>query len=253
MEISGPTHFVDQHCRSVRGLVRSHVIAKQLSQHLPPPPAMIVDVGGGASTQSIPLAAAGYELMIVDSSPAMLAKAAHALSKQPESVAKRVRLIESDGELAIESLGTERFGAVLCHGVLPYVEEPGPMVESLSTLCAPGGVVSIVAKNRSTLAVQPALESRWTDALSAFEASHQMNRLGFETRADEIDDLVALLARSGVTLVNWYGVRLFSDGWTPMDENYGNIDDLLALELEAVRRDPYRQLSRLFHLIEQKR
>ena len=75
-----------------------------------------------------------------------------------------------------------------------------------------------------------------------------------------------MLAESGVELVTWYGVRLFTEGWTePRDgrsdsgrdldavpagiETGGTLDDVFAVEFEASRRDPYRQLSRLFHLI----
>ncbi len=53
-----------------------------------------------------------------------------------------------------------------------------------------------------------------------------------------------------------YGVRLFTDGWVsaydeadqPGPAGAGQ-DAVLAVELEASRRDPYRQLSRLFHLV----
>src|SRR5213592_3783841 len=37
-----------------------------LSRHLPPPPAVVVDVGGAAGVYALPLAAAGYEVHLVD-------------------------------------------------------------------------------------------------------------------------------------------------------------------------------------------
>jgi len=65
-----------------------------------------------------------------------------------------------------------------------------------------------------------------------------------------------MLSQAGVEPVAWYGVRLFTDGWvTAYDEadqpgTAGACHDaVLAVELEASRRDPYRQLSRLFHLV----
>jgi hypothetical protein len=58
-----------------------------------------------------------------------------------------------------------------------------------------------------------------------------------------------LLRNGGVETVDWYGVRLFTDGWTP-DRSATDPEDLvLEAELQASRRDPYRRLSRLFHLI----
>ena len=66
--------FVDGHYGTLRGRVRTHVIACHLREHLPRPPAALVDVGGGAGNQSIPLARDGYQVAIVDPSAAMLAK-----------------------------------------------------------------------------------------------------------------------------------------------------------------------------------
>lgn len=244
--------FVEAHYRSIRGRVRRHVIDRHLATYLPGPPASIVDVGGGAGTQSLPLAARGYYITIVDSSPAMLERAAAALSRQPDDVASRVRLVEAKGEDAGGSLGGEVFEGVLCHGVLPYVNDPSPLVASLGTLCAPRGVVSVVAKNMANLAVAHALRGEWAEALGAFDSSRQVNSLGFDTRADAVEDLSSLFVQHGVEPLAWFGVRLFVDGWTDPESVPDDVDDLMAVELEASRRDPYRHLSRLFHLIGRK-
>jgi ubiquinone/menaquinone biosynthesis C-methylase UbiE len=68
--------FVDDHYGSLRGGVRTHVINEHLRNHMGPPPQRVVDVGGGAGNQSIPLARAGHDVTIVDPSPAMLERAA---------------------------------------------------------------------------------------------------------------------------------------------------------------------------------
>jgi hypothetical protein len=49
--------------------------------------------------------------------------------------------------------------------------------------------------------------------------------------------------------VAWYGVRLFTDGWTPERAATDPEDLVLEAELIASQRDPYRRLSRLFHLM----
>lgn len=238
--------FVDGHYRSVRGRVRTHVIHRQLLDHLPPPPAAVVDVGGGAGHQSLPLARAGYEVTVVDPSAAMLDRAAGRLAAEPAEVRARVRLVRASGEAAPAVLG-EGFGAVLCHGVVMYLPDPAPLVAALCALAAPGGVVSIVARNGRALAVRPALRGEWAEALAAFDATASVNGLGLLARGDTVEGLSALLEAGGVDPVAWYGVRLFTDGW--LGEEPELTDDLLAVEVEAARRDPYRQLSRLFHLV----
>jgi len=210
-------------------------------------------VGGGAGHQSIPLARRGYDVTIVDPSPAMLDRASQAMAAEDRVVADRVRLVEATGEEAPTALGGRRFGAVLCHGVVMYLEDPGPLVGSLCAMADTGSVVSIVAKNVEALAARPALEGDWATALAAFDSQRQVNGLGLDTRGDRIEDLTASLVDHGVDPVAWYGVRLFTDGWTPDRVPTDPEELVLAVELEASRRDPYRRLSRLFHLLGRRR
>lgn len=245
--------FVDRHYTSTRGRVRTHVIDQHLRDHLAGPPGPIVDVGGGGGTQALPLARRGYQVTIVDPSAAMLDRARRTLAGEPPAVAGRVTLVQADGVDAVAVLGTERFVGVLCHGVIPYVDEPNALVAALSQLCGPLGVVSILAKNAETMAVRPAVEGRWDDALHAFDATHEVNSLGLHTRADTVDGLAALLRSHGIEPVAWYGVRLFVEAWK-FDQvaDPSQLGTVLAVEVEASRRDPYRRLSRLFHIVGRK-
>ena len=243
--------FVGGHYGSLRGRVRTHVIHQHLRTHLPPPPAAIVDVGGGAGHQSIPLALGGYDVTIVDPSPWMLERAAE--RSAAAGVADRVRLVEATGEGAPAALHGARHAAVLCHGVLMYVEDPAPMLDALTTLAAPAGIVSIVAKNVEVMAVRPALAGEWAAALAAFASDRQVNGLGADTRGDDVESVSRALHDRGVDPVAWYGVRLFTDGWAPERPATDPEDLVLRVELEASRRDPYRRLSRLFHLVGRRR
>jgi SAM-dependent methyltransferase len=245
--------FVEGHYGSLRGRVRTHVIDRHLRAHLPRPPCALVDVGGGAGNQSLPLARDGYQVTIVDPSPAMLARAMARLAGEDGEVAGRVRLVQATAEEALDAVGGQRFAGVLCHGVIMYVPDPRPFVAALAGLARPGGMVSLVAKNARALAVRPALEGRWAEARHAFDARHQVNGLGLDTRADTLEDLTALLTGHGIERIAWYGVRLFTDGWTAPDAAGDAADEVLAVEYEASRRDPYRMLSRLFHLVGRRR
>ena len=59
------------------------------------------------------------------------------------------------------------------------------------------------------------------------------------------------MEKAGAEVVEWYGVRVFTDhlGDNPPDPN---LPDVLKLEWEAGRRDPYRSVARLIHLIGQR-
>jgi 2-polyprenyl-3-methyl-5-hydroxy-6-metoxy-1,4-benzoquinol methylase len=245
--------FVDQAYPSVKGRVRTFVLHHQLTEQLPPPPASVLDVGGGAGNQSVPLAREGYDVTLLDPSPAMLAKARERLAREPAMVRGRVRLVQARGEDAVEATGGRRFDAVLCHGVMMYVEDPGPLVAALCDCVAAEGLLSVMALNARTLAIRPALERRWSDALSAFEASGERGVLGVDTRADTVEELSQRLRSHQVEPLVWYGVWLFAD-WMALDAADAEEARAIAVvELEASRRDPYRGMSRVFHLLGRKR
>jgi SAM-dependent methyltransferase len=249
--------FADEAYATVKGYVRTYVMHHQLLEHLPSPPATVLDVGGGAGHQSLPLAQAGYDVTLLDPSPAMLAKAEQRLQRLPAEAQKRVTLVQADGENADEAVNGRRFSAVLCHGVLGYLERPEPVVDQLCRCVAPGGLVSIMTGNAKATAVQPALERRWDDALAAFDARIGIGVLGVQARADTVEELSELMQNGGVEPLRWYGVWLFVD-WlefsgAELDPNDSQqVAATAAVELEASRRDPYRQLSRVFHLVGRK-
>jgi S-adenosylmethionine-dependent methyltransferase len=249
--------FADAAAASVKGMVRTYVLHHQLLEHLPPPPAPVLDVGGGAGHQSFPLASAGYEVTLLDPSAAMLDRARQRLRGLPAAARRRVTLVAADGEHAEEAVEGRRFAAVLCHGVLGYLAEPEPLVSQLCRCATGGGVVSIMTGNARAMAVRPALERRWDDALAAFDARTEIGVLGVPARADTVEELSELLRRRGVEPVRWYGVWLFVDWleFSGAELDPGDTEQVAAtaaVELEASRRDPYRQLSRVFHLVGRK-
>jgi SAM-dependent methyltransferase len=250
--------FADGAYASVKGRVRTHVLHHQLLEHLPAPPATVLDVGGGAGHQSLPLARAGYEVTLLDPSSAMLSKAEQRLQQLPEEAQRRVRLVEADGADAEKAVGGQGFAAVLCHGVLGYLEDPEPLVDQLCRCAAADGLVSIMSGNAKAMAVRPALERRWEDALASFDAREEIGVLGVPTRAHTVEELSELLRARGVEPLRWYGVWLFVDwldfGGVELDPGDSKqVEAVAAVELEASRRDPYRQLSRVFHLVGRKR
>jgi SAM-dependent methyltransferase len=249
--------FVEGAYQTVKGYVRTYVLHQHLLEHLAGPPATLLDVGGGAGHQSFPLARAGYDVTVLDPSEAMLEKAAQRLRALPAEAARRVTLIQAGGEHASEAVGGRRFAAALCHGVLDYLEHPEPVLDQLCRCVAAGGLVSIMTGNANASAVRPALERRWDDALAAFDTRGGVGVLGVPARAETVDELSELLRDRDVAPLRWYGSWLFVD-WLEFSGAWLDPDDseqvaaTAAVELEASRRDPYRQLSRAVHLVGRK-
>jgi S-adenosylmethionine-dependent methyltransferase len=239
------------HQRTLRGVIRYALVARQLEEHLQPPPARVADVGGGAGQHAIPLARNGYEVTILDPSTTMLREARRTLASEGADVRRRVRLVQGEGERAVEILGGESFDAVLCLGVLMYLEDPHPIVQELTAIGRPEALVCVLTKNASALALRPALEGRYKDALAAIDADRDLGRLGVVTRGDTVEGLTALFEEAGLEIVQWYGVGVFTDHLGDRPPGSG-LPEVLELEWEASRRDPYRAVARLIHLIGQR-
>ena len=139
---------------TLRQIVRQELVARQLAAHLPSPPARILDVGCGQGTQLLRLARHGHRVTGMDSSATLLADLAGSLAEEPAGVRERVRTVRADaGDLA-SLFPAGGFEAVLCHGVLMYFADPGPLLAALSHAVAPGGVVSLLVRNGDALAMR---------------------------------------------------------------------------------------------------
>lgn len=241
-------NFVD-HYSSLYGRVRIEVVDAHLRDHLPSPPASVVDVGGGSGHQSLALVRRGYRLTLVDPSAAMLEEAELLLATELPELRRNVTLLEASLATVADRVDVGSFAGVLCHGVLPFMDDPLPAVSTLRDLAMPGGTISIIAKNRRAQAMRLALARDWAAALHAFDATVQTNSLGLASRGDTVEDLTRILVLLGLEVDAWYGVRLFTETWGEDYPAQSLTPEILAVELQASRRDPYRQVSHLFHLI----
>lgn len=109
-----------------------------------------------------------------------------------------MRVVAGTAEHGPALLGAGRADAVLCHGVLMYQPEPGPLVGWLAALARPGGVVSLLAKNAEAPAFRPALQGRWIEALAVFDRDRDVGNLGVVTRGDTVEELEAVFRDAGL-------------------------------------------------------
>jgi len=234
----------------VRNQVRQELVSRQLTRHLAATGAGLraLDIGCGQGTQLLSLARRGYDVTGVDVSAELLARARGALEEETEEVRSSVRL--RLGELHdLGSVADPPFDVVLCHGVLMYVPSLEEGVSKVADVLAPCGTVSLLTRNRAGIAMRAGMGGDWQAALEGFDARRYDNRVGVKgVRADEPQEVIEALRRCGVEIEAWYGVRLFTDHWSdvaPPDD----FERLLEAEEEAGRRDPYRQLCSLTHVV----
>lgn len=197
------------------------------------------------------LARGGHRVTGFDASVELLGRFRDDLAVEPSEARERVRIVHGTLSELTDLFEPGSFDVVLCHGVLMYFDDPGPVLDAVATVVASGGLVSVLVRNGDGLAMRPGLLGDWGTALEAFGGTSYLNRMGVVARADRLDEFTGRLARYGMTVETWYGVRVFTDtaandAVPPTGEQW---ETLISCEERAGRTDPYRRVAALLHVL----
>jgi hypothetical protein len=131
-----------------------------------------------------------------------------------------------------------------------YLPDARDAVAALTGKVRAGGLLSFTVRNGDALAYRPGVRGQWSAALDAFDATTYINELGAPASAHRLDEVLSWCGELRLDVEHWYGVRVFTDGSganaVPHPET---LDECLAAEVEAGRRDPYRWFGSQFHII----
>jgi len=171
----------------------------------------VLDVGCGQGSHAIVLARRRYDVTGVDVSEELLELARVAASVEPGKVRGRLRFERADLlDLAARYEGCSE--VVRCHGVLMYLPSLAASVAAAVGAARPGGVLSLLTRNRAGITMRAGMSGDWNVALAGFDARVYRNRLGLDqVRADDPAEVAAASAGTGATPLEWCDVRLFSD------------------------------------------
>lgn len=109
-----------------------------LTEHLPTPPATILDIGCGTGSLTLLLAEQDYELTGIDLSTAMIEQAQRKLNTAGYSVPLRVM------NAADPHLPGQQFDTIVCRHLLWALPDPAQVLARWSALLKPGGYLLLV-------------------------------------------------------------------------------------------------------------
>jgi S-adenosylmethionine-dependent methyltransferase len=234
--------------------IKYAVTQANLRRHLAGAALHVLDAGGGNGLDSIPLAAAGHHVTIVDYSAAMLAEGvrnAEAAHAQEHVVTHQADL------LALPELFPQPcFDLVLCHNVLQYIDDVPALLTALAAPLRPGGWLSIVSVNRYAV---PYMATFWRgDPAEAYDKLDARDEtaviFGATMNQYTADEVAALLPAAGYTNAHDYGLLCVCAYWTDNERKSDPavFAQLERLELALTDRHPYKLLARYFQIVARK-
>jgi 2-polyprenyl-3-methyl-5-hydroxy-6-metoxy-1,4-benzoquinol methylase len=214
-------------------------------------PARVLDVGGGSGVWSVPLAAAGCLVTVVEPSPNALAtlhrRAADA------GVTDRITAVQGDTDALGDLVPAGEADVVLGHGLLEIVDDATVALSALATAAAPGGAVSVVVANRYGAVLHRALAGRLVEARRLLDDdAGQLAASGEKVqRRFDAAELDLLLVSTGLVVEVLQGQGVFTDlvAAAELDASPSAAEALQELELTAAGRPPLRDVAARLHAL----
>jgi SAM-dependent methyltransferase len=210
----------------------------------------VLDVGGGSGVLAVPFAAAGCVVTVVEPNPNALAT----LSRRATDagVSDHITAVQGDSDALGQVVPAGSADLVLAHGLLEVVDDPKNTVAAMAEAVAPGGVVSVLAANRTAALLHRAVAGKLDEAARLDPAG----RLPAETllRRYDTDGLLALLTDAGLTveLVQGHGVLGELVPGSVLQQDPSAQDALADLELRLAQTSPFRDIAARLHVIARK-
>ena len=229
-----------------RGELRLAMLDYLLPQMLHLQAQPVLDVGGGLGQLSGWFAARGHTVSMTEPSHDMLA---HAKAWHAEQEAAAVwppgqlRYVEAPLQ-ALTSQAPGPWPLITCHAVLEWLGHPEQALQTLATLLAPGGQLSLMVFNRDALRFSNVVKGNYQKALSG-----QLEGKGKRQRLTPIspfthDEICQWVGQNGLHIESVAGIRIFQDYVRQAPEKASDQATLLALEKQYCQQDPHWRLGR---------
>ena len=207
-------------------------------------PLHVLDAGGGLAQMSQKIAAQGHHVSLCDLSSEMLALAKEDIAKA--GLLEQYRLIHSPVQKIAEHLD-DKVDFVMFHAVMEWLANPKEALDILLDQVKPGGVASIMFYNHHGLVLKNVICGNIPHVLDGMP--HRKRFKLQPQKGLKPEDVYQWIEDAGFDIHGKSGIRSFSDYIGNM-EYMGDYDfeDVLALEKQLCRQEPYLSLGRYIHV-----
>ncbi len=233
-----------------KGRLRQLVLQRDLAElALLATPSQVLDIGAGQGQLSLWLAAQGHQVHLTDVSAEMLAIAAQSAAEQ--GLTAKVSFSQQGlQQLAAEPALQQQYPLVLCHAVLEWLADPEQAIAQLTSLLAPGGILSLMFYNVDAKRLSNIIYGNFNYVLRdlsykkkvSLSPQHPLNPVQVSHWCQQ----------QGLLQLSKTGVRCFHDYLRDRSQQQTQFELLLETELRYNRLEPYASLGRYQHLLLQK-
>ncbi len=189
--------------------IQNEIVFSTLKEFLIGKKYRILDAGGGTGFYSIPLAAEGHDVIVLDASKKML--------KVAETKANRLGVMNRVetllGDMQDIHQPDNSLDVVLCHLALCHVDDPLKALSELSRVLRRDGILSLIVENKMFFSIAEAFKGNIPEALKRLKEETlfiTMPKLG-TLRTFERKELLTFFEQTSLKPIRILGLRVISD------------------------------------------
>jgi S-adenosylmethionine-dependent methyltransferase len=231
------------------GRLRLDLAFANLEEFLPTRPAKsslrALDLGCGTGANGLRLARLGFQVTLMDSSPAMLDIAKRAA--QEAGIIEKIETKHGDADQLANFFHERVFDVILCHNILEFVNDPGAVLRSAArTLRNSSAILSVLVRNHAGEVLKAVILAGDLDAAERNLTAEWGNEAlyGGKVRLFAPETTRATLKAASLVVIAERGVRVMSDYLSPRVSLSAEYERIFELERKLGCRSDFSAVAR---------
>ncbi|MGF1685742.1 tRNA uridine 5-oxyacetic acid(34) methyltransferase CmoM [Photobacterium japonica] len=234
-----------------KGQIRQTVVWQDLAQILAllenNEPLQVLDAGGGVGQLSQKIAERGHHVTLCDLSSEMLKLAEQDIAKN--GLLDQYRLVHSAVQDIDQHLAAP-VDLILFHAVMEWLADPREALDCLLQQVKPGGAISVMFYNYNGLLFKNLICGNLTHIEEGMP--HRKRFKLQPQKGIKPDEVYSWLTEAGFTILGKTGVRTFHDYMQTVRVGDYSFEQVLAMEQQLCRQEPFLSLGRYIHVYAQR-
>ena len=236
------------------GRLRLDLPFANLQESLPLPSAQsslrALDLGCGTGANGLRLARLGFQVTLLDSSPAMLDIAKRAAQKA--GIIEKIETKKGDADQLPDFFPERVFDVILCHNILEFVDDPGAVLRGAAcALRDSSAILSVLVRNQAGEVLKAAIQAGDLAGAEYNLTAEWGNEAlyGGRVRLFAPATTRAMLKSASLAVIAERGVRIMSDYLSPRVSLSSEYERVFALERKLGSRPDFAALARYTHYL----